>query len=289
MIEKIFIPTVNRFDNQITYQNLPSELKKYVTMVVQAWERPKYEYECDYLVLPDNPEYHFSDYYCLPKTRKFIYETGRDMKYCVLDDDLYFGRRNSKYFGMPSNMESSKRKATDADVLEMFELYDKWLDEPDVTVCGCSHNENPPGDTLYRNNTSLGSALWINGKDFADVLPELELTKVKVMEDTCFLLSLLTRGFGNRVSQEFTFYNNSVLKKSMGSTVWDEQTFEQTHKDHKIVEDMFPGIFTILYEDNGDRIKGGFRDYGKVKVLWNKAYKTRIDKSTSLESFFCDN
>lgn len=284
MIERIFIPTVNRVKNQITYENLPDELRKYVTMVVQAWERPEYEYDCEYLVLPDTPEYHFSDYYCLPKTRRFIYEAGKDMKYCVLDDDLYFGRRNAKYFGGENNMETSKRKSTKEDVLEMFALYDEWLNDDTVTVCGCSHNENPPGDTYYRNNTSLGSALWINGNHFKDVLPELDLTKVRVMEDTYFLLSLLSRGYGNRVSQEFTFYNNSVLKKSMTSTVWDKQTFEQTLRDHKIIEETFPDVFTILYDENGDRVKGGFRDYGKVKVQWNKAYKLSQNK-TSLEAF----
>ena len=47
MIERIFIPTVHRADNQITYNNLPDKYKKIVTMVVQAWERPLYNYDCD--------------------------------------------------------------------------------------------------------------------------------------------------------------------------------------------------------------------------------------------------
>ena len=36
MIERIFIPTVHRVDQQITFNNLPDELKGRVTMVVQA-------------------------------------------------------------------------------------------------------------------------------------------------------------------------------------------------------------------------------------------------------------
>jgi len=273
MIERIFIPTVNRPDTQITYENLPSSLRSRVTMVVQAWERPLYNYSCDYLVLPDTPEYHYTDYYCLSKTRKLIYEAGKNMKYCMLDDDITFGRRNTKYFGMIDNMPMSKRKATNEDVLEMFSLYDKWLDDPDVTVCGCSFNENPPANKIYTNNSSLSSALWINGKDFAHILPDLELTKVRVMEDTCFLMSLLTRGFGNRVSQEFLVYNNSVLQKNLKSELWDNQSFEQTHNDHKIVEAMFPGVVTILYDETGKRIPGGFRNYGKVRIQYSKAYK----------------
>ncbi len=271
MIERIFIPTVNRADNQITYDNLPDALKQRVTMVVQAWERDKYQYPCDYLVLPE--EINLDDYYCLPKTRKIIYEAGQNMKYAVLDDDLTFGRRNAKYWTDESNMEMSKRKATEADVLEMFDLYSKWLDEPTVTVCGCGHAENPPQGNEYSNNASLSSAYWINGNDFKDLLPELELTRTKVAEDVVFLLSLLAHGYGNRVSQEFIFFNNSVHKADMTSTVWDEQTYENTQRDHKIVESMFPGIFTILYDDKtGERISGGFRDFGKSKIRWSEAF-----------------
>ena len=270
MIERIFIPTVNRADNQITYNNLPEELKSKVTMVVQAWERDKYQYPCEYLVLPE--EINLSDYYCLPKTRKIIYEAGQNMKYAVIDDDLTFGRRNAKYWTGVSNMEMSKRKATEADVLEMFDLYSKWLDDTTVTVCGPGHAENPPQDSAYSNNSSLSSAIFVNGNDFKDLLPELELTRVKVAEDIVFLLSLLAHGYGNRVSQEFVFFNNSVHKADMTSTVWDEQTYENTQRDHKIVESMFPGIFTILYDDKtGERIKGGFRDFGKSKIRWSEA------------------
>lgn len=283
MIERIFIPTVNRADNQITYDNLPDALKQRVTMVVQAWERDKYQYPCDYLVLPE--EINLDDYYCLPKTRKIIYEAGQNMKYAVLDDDLTFGRRNAKYWTDASNMEMSKRKATEADVLEMFDLYSKWLDEPTVTVCGCGHAENPPQGNEYSNNASLSSAFWINGNDFKDLLPELELTRTKVAEDTVFLLSLLSRGYGNRVSQEFIFFNNSVHTKNMKSTIWDEQTFEATHRDHKIVESMFPGIFTVLYNHHsGERVKGGFRDYGKTRTDWSKAFGSH--QRGSLEDLF---
>ena len=53
MIDKIFIPTVNRIDNQITYNALPDELKRQVVFVVQSWEREKYNFNVDYLVLPE--------------------------------------------------------------------------------------------------------------------------------------------------------------------------------------------------------------------------------------------
>lgn len=280
MIEKIYIPTVHRAESQIAFNSLPDELKKITVMVVQAWERPQYKYDCEYLILPDTEEYHYSNYYCLPKTRLKIYQSGRNMKYVVLDDDIIFGRRNAKYFGKNSNMQTSKRISTHDDIIEMFSLFDSWLDCSDVTVCGCSHVQFPPGKKSYFTNASLGGALWINGKHFSHVLDTFNLIDVRVAEDVNFLLTLLTNGYGNRVSQEFVFFNHSVIQsKKLKSAVWDKQTFEQTHHDHKLMEKKFPNIFKILYDNSGNRVSGGFRDYGKIKISWSKAYKKRNAKS----------
>jgi len=274
MIEKIFIPTVKRVKNQITYENLSPSLRERVVMVVQAWERPEYEYDCEYLVLPDTSEYHYSDYYCLPKTRKLIYESGKDMKYSVLDDDITFYKRNAKYFGKNSNMEKSRKVASHSEVEDMFRLFDEWLDEPEVTVCGCAQLQNPPFPKLYANNSSLTSTYWINGPDFKDLLPTLDLTSVRMGEDVCFLLSLLANGFGNRVSNEYVIANQSVASKTFGSVLWDSQRIEQTEKDHKTLARMFPGIYNIVYKPGSNtRQEGGYRNQGKSIIKWSKAYK----------------
>jgi hypothetical protein len=54
MINKIYIPTVCRVDNQITYNNLPKELQKKVVFVVQEWERNQYKIDAEYFVLPSD-------------------------------------------------------------------------------------------------------------------------------------------------------------------------------------------------------------------------------------------
>jgi hypothetical protein len=279
MIEKIFIPTVHRVDNQITYNNLPKDLQRRIVFVVQAWERDQYKYDAEYLVLPNTKEYHYSDYYCLARTRKLIYEHGRNIKYAMLDDDVRFYRRNLKYFGQSSNMERSKRLCDENDLLEMFELYDNWLSEEDVTVCGCSFIENHPGDKIYRNNASLSSALWINGSDFEDILDDLDLTCVRIGEDILFLLTLLSRGYGNRVSNEFVCFNTSVTKKTtMSSTVWDNQSYEDTLKDYIILEQKFPNVFKILRDSDGKQLPGGVRDFGKMRTHWSRAYRSQMNQ-----------
>ena len=169
-------------------------------------------------------------------------------------------------------MEKSARPATEEDVLEMFELFDSWLDEDGVTFCGPGFSENPPGNKPYSTNTSMSSAYWIDGRDFSHVLDEFPVTEVKVAEDVVFILSLLTRGYSNRVSIEFCMQNASV-HTNMDSVVWDDQTRETVMRDHKRVEELFPGLFTILYDSDGSRKDGGFRNFGKSKIHWSKAYK----------------
>jgi hypothetical protein len=240
-------------------------------MVVQSWERSKYKYDCDYLVLPE--EINPSDRLCLAKTRAIIYRKARDLKYAVLDDDISFKRRNSKRFTGISNMEKSSRAATHQDILEMFELFTNWLDEPSVTMCGPSQIQNIPANTSFKNNTSVFSAVFINGPDFRDILEELPLTVVRYSEDVLFNLSLLTRGYGNRSSQEFCFFNNSLTGR-LTEGVWADAEFQDVWKDHKRIAEFFPDFFKIQVNENGERAEGGFRNFGKVKTYWSKAFKS---------------
>ncbi|XDZ62606.1 hypothetical protein AB8881_08600 [Alphaproteobacteria bacterium LSUCC0396] len=275
-MDRIFIPTVNRVDRQITYNGLPKSLQKKVTMVVQHWERPQYKYDCDYLVLPKKLD--LSDPMCLPKSREIIYREGRNIKYSVIDDDLIFKRRNQKRFGLPSDMEKSSRLCTNKDVTEMFKTFSKWLDDPTVTFCGPSQIQNIPSTDFYKNNQSISSFVCFNGSDFKDVLDDLPTTEVRYGEDTIFFLSLLSRGFGNRVSHLFCFGNES-LKGKIPSDVWDKTKYNDVWRDHKKIEKMFPQFFKIPLDENGKRIEGGFRNFGKVRTYWSKCYQSSQFKS----------
>jgi hypothetical protein len=270
-MERIFIPTVSRPKQQITFENLPTILQQRVTMVVQSWERNQYHYDCEYLVLPE--DINLSDRLCLAKTRAFIYREARSEKYSVLDDDLLFQRRNSKRFTGVSNMEKSARPATDEDIIEMFETFSSWIELPTVTVCGPSQVRNFPRTHLFQNNTALSSAIWVNGNDFDSILDELPLIDVKYNEDVLFLLSLLTRGFGNRASQEYCIDNTS-LGKDLVQVVWNGTTHQEVWDDHKKIAEHFPDFFKIPLEPDGTRVSGGYRNFGKAKTLWSKAYKS---------------
>ena len=206
MIEKIFIPTVCRVDDQITYTSLPKELQKRVVFVVQAWERDQYKYDAEYLVLPE--EITLDSHNALARTRKIIYDTGKNMKYAMFDDDIIFKRRNAKYWTGKSTMETSRRVSTHDDIIDMFNTFDTWLDE--VTLCGCEVTSLPPTHKPYLDNTKIACAYWFNGKDFAKDLDDMHLTDVKVSEDVLLLLGLLSRGYKTRLSSEFLNTNYSI-------------------------------------------------------------------------------
>ena len=285
MIDKVFILTCNRVNTQITYGSLSPKWKAKTVMVVQAHERDQYNYPCEYLVLPD--DIHFSDTKAIGKTRQFVYNYAKDMRYAILDDDLKFKRRNSKYWTGESNMETSARDCTDADINEMFDKFDSWLDG-DIAFCGNSQTNNHPADCEYRDNASLPACCWIDGPKIKDIIETMDFTKVSVSEDVYFFLTLLTNGRQNRVSTEFALDNRSYNTKSLKSDLWEAIDRETITKDHLVLAKTFPEIYTILYNPSSEDRSGGYRDFGKTRIKWSKAYKLyeQNKNRNTLDGFF---
>ena len=280
MIEKIFIPTVCRADRQITYNCLPKELQSKVVFVVQEWERDQYEYDAEYLVLPK--EITLDSKNPLSNTRRLIYDAGKNIQYCMFDDDLTFVRRNTKYWTGNSNMEKSIRKCNEDDVREMFDVMQNWLDDG-FTVCGCGSRSTPPNTKQYNDNSSVCGTYWFNGTHFANDLDDMHLTKVRTAEDDLLLLGLLTRGYTSRRSGEFLFDNQSVASVKEKSAIWDNLAFDRVHSDHKFIESLYPKYFKILYDENSKRVPGGYRNFGKRSIRWNQAYKDSQRNSYTLD------
>ena len=53
-MDRIYIPTLGRVDNQIFYNSIPDKWKKIITLVVQKDERDLHELDCDYFVTDNN-------------------------------------------------------------------------------------------------------------------------------------------------------------------------------------------------------------------------------------------
>jgi hypothetical protein len=286
MINTIYILTCKRVDNQITYNQLPDELKDRVVMVVQEWERDQYNYPCDYMVLPnyisvDNPR-------AITLTRDYVYRMTEDKRFCIFDDDLIFKRRNAKYWTGKSNMEKSSRICSADDIREMFALYESWMDE-DIAFCSCGQTNNPPGNKAYSDNSSMTSAYWIDGAKIQDVIQSTDFAPEGLTcgQDVFFILTLLTNGKRNRISNEFVLDNRSYNTKSLKSDLWDSLKRDLVTKSHQTIQATFPDLYEILYDTDSVNREGGFRGYGKTRIKWSKAYKMWEEKNCAkLDSFF---
>jgi len=282
MIERIYIPTIRRADNQITFNNLPTELQNRVVMVVEPGERHLYRYDlAEYLEIPES---FVGDYYQLSRTRKFIHEHAGAIKYAVIDDDLIIRRRNSKYWTGESNMETSRRDATQTEILEAFSTFNIWLDEYDIGIVGLSTGEAPPANTEYVDTKGVFGMIFIDGRMLSEVLPEMDLTSIRVAEDVLFIYECLSRGINTRQSTEW-MYDNGSLKKDMQSSrvIWTDMHEEQP-KDHFQTDEHYMALEYIrtkfpegikIYEKDGRR---------KNTKYWKKVYQS-INYGTSLENF----
>ena len=89
-MDKIYIPTLGRHDNQITYNALPDKWKKLVIMVVQKKEEHLYEYDCEYLVVDNDIG--------IAKTRDIIHRHGGISKYFINELSRSLVSSKSIYF-----------------------------------------------------------------------------------------------------------------------------------------------------------------------------------------------
>ena len=171
-MDRIYIPTFRRVDNQITFNNLPDKYKEKAIIVVQDHERSQYNYDVEYFVVGDNIG--------IAATRKEIIYHAGDSVFCMYDDDAKFYKRNFKYFGMnQSDMEGSKRQMTEEDFDDMYSLFHTWIDNENVIQVGNRDAFLPPSGHLYSDFKDISGTFMINGKELVKFRDEIDWTYVQ--------------------------------------------------------------------------------------------------------------
>tara|TARA_R100001082_G_C4365552_1_gene161734 strand:- start:2716 stop:3570 length:855 start_codon:yes stop_codon:yes gene_type:complete len=279
MIERIYIPTVRRTDKQITYDNLPDELKKKVVMVIEPNERHLYNYDCEYLEIPEKLVGTWTQ---LAETRLFIHKHAGNIKYCVSDDDIVIERRNAKYWTGKSNMEKSRQRANNSDILEMFSKIDTWLDEPNIGIIGLSDAGIPPQSVEYVDTVGVYCMVFIDGTMLSKIIDDIDITSIRIAEDVLFLFECLSRGINTRRVTEWIYDNKSLYQKDLQNSreVWTgmfkDGEMPPNHYQHNLhievmqyIQSKYPECIDI-YEKNGKF---------KFRKKWKKAYKSRLVES----------
>ena len=255
-------------------------------MVVEPGERHLYNYECEYLLVPEKLVGTWTQ---LAETRLMIHKHAGAIKYAVLDDDVIIKRRNAKYWTGESNMEKSKRSATSDEISDMYENVSKWMDEESIGVVGLSDGGYPPAASEYEDTKPVYTYLFYDGRMISKVIDEMDITSLRIAEDVLFLFEGLSRGINTRKSNEFMYDNRSMVDKDLAESreVWtgmyknkedrpdNYYQSDEHYKSMDYIQKKYPHIIQIFKDDNGKK---------KNRIAWKKLYNSR--NTGSLSEFF---
>ncbi len=268
MFMKIYIPTLDRVDDQITFDNLPDKYKENVVFVVQEHERLLHKHDVEYFVVGDNIG--------IAQTRKEIIYRAGESRFCMYDDDVKFYRRNVKYAGLESDMEKSKRLMYVSDFDEMFDIFNSWMDNDNIIQIGNSSATLPPSGNLFKELTAIYNTHMLNGVEISKFADEVDWTYVKVGEDSMMILEFLLRGYKNKRSD--VFCTSPDWWQEGGCSSWRDAKLND--EEHRKLIKKYLGfvkeIGTVTRKNLGETIN--------LKYYWEDAYK--YSQRNNLESFF---
>ena len=238
---KIYIPSFRRVDNQITFNNLPDNVKENVILVVQEQEKNQYKYDCEYLVVDDNIG--------IAKTREHIYHHAGKNRFGMLDDDIKFYKRNKKYFhNQNSDMEKSKRLMTENDWDYWFSEIKKMFDKSDIMHIGHRDVSLPPAENKYSKNKLFLGSHWLDGKKLSKFVDDVDWSYVATGEDILLALECSMRGYKNFISNEILIDRWSTAFSKGGCS--DFRTAKSDEEQHLKLARKYPFIkITNKYQD----------------------------------------
>ena len=273
MIQKIFIPTLGRVDNQITYDGLPDKWKEKTSLIVQMQEVDQYDKsKYNLIVLPE--ELGGENGRCA-RSMGFIIDTLRyEFKYAIFDDDVSFVYTNKP----KSKVKPSNRPLEDDEYDYLFEsLIPSWMDEGYVHI-GLESTINIARDRDYQDNFRISQAVFYDGSNLK--VDEIDWWRTEFSADFDCNLQLLRAGFKNRVSCRYRISTSPTQAPggcSLNRTVErHNRVMRQLKENHK--------EFVSLYEKENLMEKGdSIRKLG-AKIAWKKAYKSSQSKG-NISSF----
>jgi len=260
-IETLYIPTLGRSDNQITYSNIPDSWKSKVIFVIQESEA-NFEFfkNKNTLVTPNSIG--------IAKTREIIAKHASKIKFGVLDDDLSFLSRINKI-----------SKIDDSSFDAMMTIFSSWLDESDVICCGMSPTWSPPLAKDFTDCTTLLCNCFLDGRKFS--LETLDWTSIPISEDIHILMQLLSLGYKNRVSYLYSF-DSGKLQMAGGCSSY--RTLDLHNSSLLQLKKKYPKYIKL---SKSFFKSGGFKNQSVLKSTYyfNKLYKDSFSKIKNYKFF----
>lgn len=271
MIEKIYIPSRQRSEKQITWQEIPEKWKDKTVILVDKDQEESYSGKGFNLqVLPEEIK-------GIHKIHEWIVLHSREMGYkkiVELDDDLKFGKISAE-----------------GGIIKRYEWTDKWFDD---LMDRISHE-------LEESVQGTISAVWMPPRDkdityatrtFANISYNVETFPVDKLDwernvaahDFDITLQLLTQGYKNFCLNWFRVVPTENFGEG-GCT--DYRTIENHNRDMLALKEHFPDFVNVYEKEQKSGLWKGKKRLA-CKVFCKKAYEYGLANkySMSLEEFF---
>ena len=129
---------------------------------------------------------------------------------------------------------------TEQDFDEMFELFNKWMDEGYIHI-GHRRANLPPCKKSHDDICFFNSIHHIDGKKLSIMIDNIDWTFCEVGEDANFMFEYLSRGFINRKSCEFSAHWDSFQEG--GCAMYRDSEFH--NKEHRKLQKRW-GDYLVL-------------------------------------------
>lgn len=263
----IIIPSSGRPDRQPTLEQIARAGLKPV-LVVQLHEFEVYFARWGHLAMVVPLPAHITT---IAPTRQFILEHVGDCdRFCMVDDDLWFYTRR----------EDDPTKLTELTPFALRQGFDTLDDllKPDmvrhVAHAGFAAREGANRNTdefLY--NTRIMRVLAYRRSTLVD--ENIRFDAVEVMEDFHVALSLLEKGYGNIVANNWC-HNQAGSGAQGGCSAWRTPEL-QARAAHRLAE-LHPGLVRVVEKETKTAWGGGVRT--DVVVQWKKAFERSYHEDT---------
>lgn len=263
----IIIPSSGRPDRQPTLEQLAQAGIKPL-LVVQDREYKAYLENWAHVARVVGLPSHITT---IAPTRQYILEhVGAWDRFVMCDDDLWFYTRRDDDRGR-------LRELTPHELREGFECLDGLL-KPDmaqhVAHAGFAAREGANRNTdefLY--NTRIMRVLGYRRSTLID--ENIRFDAMEVMEDFHVALSLLEKGYGNIIANDWC-HNQAGSGAQGGCSTWRTPEL-QARAAHRLAE-LHPGLVRVVQKETKTAWGGGVRT--DVIVQWKKAFERSYRENT---------
>ena len=279
----IFIPSYQRPGRQLTFERLPSELKRIARIVVSTGDPYLKKYQKNFI-----KNIVTCPLKGIGATRQWILEQCFDNGFCkfafMFDDDMKFGVRDSSM---------SIKDCSGKDILDMVLLLRSWLEAGFVHVGVSQRFGNNRILDSFSEITRMNNAYAFrvreiislgrkHGIGFNELEKKYNKGKPLVMEDFHMTLRLLRLGYKNRVTYTYCWSQEKSGDVGGCSTYRDD---ELQKRSANFLKKEHPLFVTVL-EKESKEIWGGFKFKIRtdVNISWKKSFG--VDKRKKITSFF---